>query len=226
MGEWWIVDSKLILIDGIPGSGKSTTGEWLCNYLVTNATRARFYDEMAEHHPLRIYDWTIESLEPEDEAGRFQGIVIEKFREFAVNCLAGTTVHIMEAYLFQDTLCFAYMMGMDGARIRRLFHEIANILKPTNPTLIFYQQMDVERNWRWICELRGPEFTQKRCGLYTDDDFARAGREWAAIQEFALSLVDEWTCPKIVIQNTDYRWGDYRRRILGELGLERWTDSV
>lgn len=79
-------------------------------------------------------------------------------------------VTIMESYVFQDTIGFAFNMQMDEKRILKLTKKIQTILSRLDPILIYYYQVNVEQNWRWICKIRGREFTEDRCGLYTDKD--------------------------------------------------------
>jgi thymidylate kinase len=96
--------SKLIGVDGIPGSGKSTTGEWISSRLNSSRVANRFYHEMENGHPLRIYDKTIKSLVDPDEADWFTNKVTQLFSSFVCNQLNSETVLIIEAYVFQDTV--------------------------------------------------------------------------------------------------------------------------
>lgn len=50
--------------------------------------------------------------------------------------------------------------------------------------------------------------------LHTDEDFRQAGELWGGSQSFVRSFVDAWDIPKLVIENRDYRWDEYTRRIM------------
>lgn len=205
--------TRLILIDGMPGSGKSTTGQWLKETLESNKIPCRFFHELEQNHPLRIYDKHFDSFTNPEEAEWFIAKVKQLFRDFVEERLHKHEIAIVESYLFQNTIGFAYNMGMDESLLLDLAASIQSVLLPLQPALIYYYQVHVERNWRWICELRGPEFTQGRCGLYTDDDFVQAGSFWTANQHFVSAIVQEWEIPKLVIRNEHYLWAEYKTRI-------------
>lgn len=204
---------KLIIVDGIPGSGKSTTGSMLQARLEELRIPSRFIHELEDHHPLRIYDRQFTSFKIEEEADWFAAKVKQLFHDFAADRVDRDEIAIVDSYVFQDTLAFAYNMGMDRQRLMLLTESIQSSLQVLNPILIYYVQKNVEQHWRWICEIRGTAFAHDRCGLYTDEDFIRAGEFWTSTQECMLSIVEQWEIPKVIIPNKDYLWEEYRERI-------------
>ena len=213
------MNSKLILIDGMPGSGKSTTGlaihEQLNNLNIANV----FYHELDDHHPLRIYDRQFTSFSIVEEAEWFIAKVEQLFMNFVNNPIHCNQITIVEGSVFQNTIGFAYNMQMSEDRIMDLTYRIQNILSALNPELIYVYQDNVEQHWRWICDLRGPEFTQGRCGLYTDDDFIEAGKFWTKNQDFIFPIVQNWDIPKLILRNKEYMWNEYKLQIFDFLKL-------
>lgn len=65
------MNTKLILIDGMPGSGKSTTGYFISERLNELQIPNRFYHELEENHPLRIYDRQFTSFTDLEESEWF-----------------------------------------------------------------------------------------------------------------------------------------------------------
>ncbi|GIO91099.1 hypothetical protein [Paenibacillus lactis] len=212
------MNTKLILIDGMPGSGKSTTGYFISERLNELQIPNRFYHELEDNHPLRIYDRQFTSFTDIEESEWFSAKVEQLFNTFVNDHIERDEVTIMESYVFQDTIGFAFNMQMNEQRILKLTKKIQTILSRLDPILIYYYQVNVEQNWRWICEIRGREFTEDRCGLYTDKDFIEAGKFWARNQNFVFDIVKEWNIPKLIIKNEDYKWEEYRNRIIDFLG--------
>lgn len=213
------MNSRLILIDGMPGSGKSTAGlaihEQLNNLIIANV----FYHELDDHHPLRIYDRQFTSFSIVEEAEWFIAKVEQLFMNFVNNPIHRNQITIVEGSIFQNTIGFAYNMQMSEDRIMDLTHRIQNILSALNPELIYVYQDNVEQHWRWICDVRGPEFTQGRCGLYTDADFVEAGKFWTKNQDFIFPIVQNWDIPKLILRNKEYMWNEYKLQIFDFLKL-------
>jgi adenylate kinase family enzyme len=60
-------DTKLIILDGLPGSGKSTTAQWLELQLQRNGFDAQWYWEGDVPHPQWWYEnWTGAEYAPPD----------------------------------------------------------------------------------------------------------------------------------------------------------------
>ncbi|MDR6723641.1 hypothetical protein J2W91_002103 [Paenibacillus amylolyticus] len=213
------MNSRLILIDGMPGSGKSTTGLAIHEQLNEQKIANVFYHELDDHHPLRIYDRQFTSFSIVEEAEWFIAKVEQLFTDFVNNPIHRNQITIVESSTFQNTIGFAYNMQMSEDRIMDLTRRIQNILSALNPELIYVYQDNVEQHWRWICDVRGPEFTQGRCGLYSDDDFVEAGKFWTKNQDFVCNIVQHWDIPKLIIQNKGYKWDEYKLNIFEFLKL-------
>lgn len=214
-----MLNTKLIIIDGIPGSGKSTTGQRIKDRMDALGIPNRFYHEMEDNHPLRVYDKIYESLADPEEAEEFISKVERLFSRFVQDRNALEEVTIIESWLFQDTISFAYNTGMAHERILGFAASLQEILSEMKPVLIYYYQVEVERNWRWICEVRGPAFAHDRCGLYTDEDFKQAGIMWGSNQEFVHGIVQKWEIPKLIIKNENYLWDQYVRSVMNFLDI-------
>ena len=49
-----MINTKLILVDGITGSGKSTTAQFIARQLEKNGIKARWYNELEIGNPLHV----------------------------------------------------------------------------------------------------------------------------------------------------------------------------
>ena len=205
---------KLIIVDGIPGSGKSTLSEMISKELTKQEINNIFYHELTENHPLFIYERKFTSFKNEGEAEYYFNRVIELFNRFVESHKNESEVIIIESVLFQDTISFAYNMGMNWLKIEELFRKLVDILRSMNPILIYFYQINVRRNWEILGKIRGVEWI---ASLHTQEGLDEAERDWKPNQEFIKSLIEEWEIPKLIIENKDYLWEQYNERTKGFL---------
>lgn len=203
---------RLIIIDGIPGSGKTTTAKKVLDRLNTKQIRTQCLLEQQEFHPLLLNDIDYNSLQTEEGADLYIQLLTSRFNDFVKEQLTSTNeAIIIESVLFQDAINVSHLNGMNQRQLLNLCSQLQRILEPLNPCLIYYYQMNVEEQWRFICNVRGNEWGP--VSLHTDEDFKQAGEVWAQSQTFVRAVVDEWEIPKLIIENTDYLWHEYTHRI-------------
>ncbi|OAB28383.1 hypothetical protein PMSD_22960 [Paenibacillus macquariensis subsp. defensor] len=207
---------KLIIVDGIPGSGKSTLSEMISNELSKQEIKNIFYHELTKDHPLFVHERKFTTFKDQGEAEYYFNRVIELFNRFVELHKNEPEVIIIESIVFQDTLSFAYNMGMELPKIEELFNLLVDILSRLNPVLIYIYQLNVRRNWEIIGKIRGVEWIPS---LHTQEGLDEAERDWKPNQEFIKSLIEEWQIPKLIIENKDYLWEQYTERTKEFLGV-------
>ncbi|WP_040949312.1 hypothetical protein [Gorillibacterium massiliense] len=208
-----IKKKRLVVIDGMPGSGKTTCATMIANKLTSWNIINRCILELEENHPLFIHDHRFSSFEDDEQADLYIRLLQSKFKDFVNKCTNDIhDVTIIESVLFQDAINCAHHMGMNHDKLLHLSSSLMGILEPLEPLLIYFYQVDVEGQWRFICGVRGNEWGP--VSLHTDDDFREAGILWGGSQSFVRSIIDSWEVPKIIIENKDYHWDEYSNRII------------
>ncbi|WP_308637492.1 P-loop NTPase family protein [Paenibacillus silvisoli] len=206
------MQKRFIIIDGMPGSGKTTTAMRITEKLTALGLSARCFLEQEEAHPLMITDVEFGDLSSEEAAERYSELFTACYRAFVEQQLCSPhDIVIIESVMFQDTINVAHLMGMPPDRLLRLFRTLQQTVMPLNPALIYYYHVDVEGQWRHICGIRGNEWGP--VSLHADEDFKQAGDVWERSQTFVRAAVDDWEIPKLIIENRDYLWADYDSRI-------------
>lgn len=202
---------RLVIIDGMPGSGKTTCANMVSEKLSSWNVSNRCYLELEANHPLMLHGFTFNSLENE-EADLFISQIQARFSDFVdmqLNSMHDVT--IIESVLFQDAISCCYHMGMNADKLRNFTRSLQEIIAPLNPVLIYFYQVNVEGQWRFICKVRGNEWGS--VSLHTDDDFKEAGALWSGSQAFVREIVDYWDIPKLIIENKDYKWDEYAKLV-------------
>lgn len=228
-----MLNTKLILIDGITGSGKSTTAQFLANQLKKNGVKVKWYHEEETDHPLG-YEEDVEVFISQAEMEKFLGIIPKLWGQFVKQVRHSDEVHIIESHLMQDTVRILFQNNLEEARIIDFVMEIEDIIKPLNPALIYFHQQDANRSIRKIWERRGAAWKK----WFVDSDIqtpyvkssgltGEAGviKLWSDYQNFTNQLFERYHFKKLSMENSVGKWDDYHQQILDFLDLKLVTEN-
>lgn len=207
-------DTKLILIEGLPGAGKSTTTRYLQNALNRQGIECRGYLEDERPHPIDCLDFAIEGL-PER--------VIPLWENFVRQARKKPAITILESRLWQSTGLYMYMGSVDEEEIVDFTHQVYKVIYPLFPILIHLDQDDTETALKRLYALRGKEWMDAAIAetlQYSwfqprdDDEFTRWVKFFEAWGKVAARLFDDWRGGKIRIMNPHEDWDNAHRQIL------------
>lgn len=208
-----MTDTRLILVDGLPGSGKSTLSKWLSDELSARNIGHTLLEEQVENHPLRIYDPIYTDFTQLDQSREFRRRTVDLYWAFVASRRDNPQATIVDGWFFGATIGFTMSFRMDWSDSTDFAFDLMEMVYALDPVVIYIAQADVEMNWRRTCEMRGDEWVKKHCGFTEDIDYVKAGISWSAIQEYCLAIIRSWTVPKLIIENTDYDWDDHKAKI-------------
>lgn len=130
---------ELILIEGLPGSGKSSLAEWLCEHINAQGTPATWVPELERDHPV-IDRSTMRTA----SASGYGDRCIARWAEFsnAVQRLEPRKTIILDACLFQSTVRFLVEYEHGADEIDRYLPTVEGFLAPLYPIVIYLTQTD------------------------------------------------------------------------------------
>ncbi len=131
--------SRLILIEGLPGSGKTSLAQWLCETLEARGTSATWVPELQRDHPV-IDKATMRTARDPGYADR----CIARWQAFAtrVQAVDSPQVFILEACLFQGTIRFLVEYERAAREIDSYLPAVEQCLAPLRPHLVYLVQTD------------------------------------------------------------------------------------
>ena len=220
-----MIDTRLIVLDGLPGSGKTTTAEWLTSQLQQQNIDIWYLLENDTTHPLwwyRYWDGN-DYLTPD-----FDNIPIETFLEASLSRWRGFVDSsnqsvLTESVFFQDAVAMFLMGGATPTRLMEYARKVQQIAQALNPVLIYFRQSEVSSALQRICAIRGKEFEDelvmnmenfpylKQRNLKGLDGVATL---WQNIHELTDVIFDEYKIRKLAINASEGNWTDYRQKIL------------
>jgi hypothetical protein len=221
----------VILVEGLPGSGKSTTGQRLQRQL---GAPARWVSEMVGEHPVYLFHdrASLNALGADLADGRHEEVIeraIAKWATFADATRSAGQLQILDSCLF-GYLTWTLYPHFDVAPpvVHAYVDRVVELLRPLAPRLLYLQQRDVGAALQRIRPARGGRMLEGYEQRAVDSPFGKrrglAGFEglvayWRAWRELADAAFERVPIAKLAVDTTDGDWAAYDRAIGAFLGL-------
>jgi hypothetical protein len=121
-----MLNTKLILIEGLPGAGKTTATAHLGTLLQQCGLTCRWFLEGDEPHPITCLDLKLRDLPQK---------LPPLWKTFTEQVQQDPTVTIIESRLWQNTALFMFMSEYPVAEIIQLHQLVWQVLAPLAPRL-------------------------------------------------------------------------------------------
>ena len=216
--------TKLIFVEGLPGSGKSTTAQFIWMQLQKHGVKCRWYYEEENPHPVALFD----SSSVDKTATAMIPGALSRWKSFVLQAVHSDEIIIVESHLFQDNIFSLLEKDLDRPKILAFIHAITEACRCLEPVLIYLFQSDYSQTLRRICTHRGLIIERIYIALAEQSGFGqRKGVQgfpgwvqfWEAVKEITEQLFAELDIPKLAIENSAGRWHDYYRQICDFLKL-------
>ncbi len=159
--------TKLIIVEGLPGTGKSTTASKIAEELKHQGKKVVCVDEGVPNHPADYADYDFPDFDTE------RRLILEKWQEF-VSQADEDTIYVFNCIFLQNPMCET-MMRFDlppeasGAYIS----EIAQIIRPMKPVILYLSQPDVKATVDRVLDERGEGWLNAVIGYHTEQGYGK-----------------------------------------------------
>ena len=219
-----LLGTKLILVEGLPGCGKSSMAQYICDQLWRNGHQSRWIYEEEEPHPVappgRISDF--------ETTDAYSRSLLNRWRSFASEADQSDEITILEARFFQDVI-FGFLRD-DTERQTILDHvkDAGDICGPLRPVLIYFYQPDNATTMRRICDARGARMEQFYINRNQSDLYGRRHhltgfdglvRFWLDVRHVIDQLLIELAVPVLSVDISDQLWPNYQEQVGAFLSL-------
>jgi hypothetical protein len=119
--------SRIILIEGLPGSGKTTPAKFLSGVMTEEGIDHQTHYEMSEDKPVKFI-WPGES--------NFQEELIAQWKLISEDVIRNSSVLLMESLYWQWTTDFMVGAKFDPHDIINVNLALDEILRPASPALV------------------------------------------------------------------------------------------
>src|SRR5215831_2757194 len=216
--------ARLILIEGFPGAGKSTTAQFLARVVARRGSRARWIYEGEVPNP----------LVPPVPAGDYQSweqfvdLRVERWRAFAAAAADHDVTIVPESALLQLPVFTMLRHDVETSLITGLVERLAEAAAPLRPKLVYLARRDPETALRAIGEHRGFSWLLLNAGSSEGFPFTKARglagfdglfAYWRAHAELCDAIVETLDVPKLVLDVDAGDWPARRRQICDFVGI-------
>jgi len=230
-----MLGTRIIFVDGLPGSGKSTTAQYVAGALEQRGIRYRLLREREPDHPLNVGT----DLHPSGSTtgarmfaaytiGSFVEESLARWNAFVAEAKGSELVNVLDSHPFQNSVRVLSQMDADPVMMAAYQSRVEERAAELGPVLIYLDPGDAERTIRAIAEQRGPAWTNYMIAVVTECPYASSrrlqGMDGAvAIMRAYKHLLDDsvarFPFPKLVLSDCHRRWQDCHARILQFLEL-------
>lgn len=158
---------KLILVEGLPASGKSTAASRIAAMLDGRGNKVICLDEGVPGHPADYDNYDFPDFETEREQ------ILEKWRQF-VQAAQEDTTYVFNCIFLQNPMCETMMrFDLTEAESSAYIREIAEIIRPMNPLILYLRQKDVKTAVDGVLQERGDGWLNAVIGYHVDQGYGK-----------------------------------------------------
>ena len=159
--------TNLIIVEGLPGSGKSTTADMIAEVLKEKRKKVCCVDEGAHEHPADYADYDFPDFATEREK------ILRKWQSFVENA-DKDTIYVFNCIFLQNPMCETMMrFGMPEEASLEYIAEIAKIIRPLNPVIIYIDQPDVKKTVDSVLAERGINWMNAVIDYHTSQGYGK-----------------------------------------------------
>ncbi len=221
-------DSKLVMITGMSGTGKSSTSQQLAKQYELNGIACRWIHEEIENHPIRKEgEFAIDRLDTEEGMEKNVTEMLSRWKSLADEIASSNRVYIMEGCFYQSIIRYLFASCYTEDQIKAYHREVLEILKPLRPTLVFLYRSQVKESFQQAFEVRGEQWKKIILNWQDEGYFkyhpytseASIYKMYEHYQRLSNEHFEEYPDNKIKLNTADGHWQKHLQELSQYLGL-------
>jgi thymidylate kinase len=225
-----VIDTRLICLDGLPGSGKSTTSQRLWLHLQDNGYQARWCYEHGPDTPIWRGAERFELARSDvSDSGFMRALLLSRWAEHVAELRTGEAIVLMDSSLLHTSIVVMVALSFDARSILRCLEDVADVIAPLDPVSVYLRPTDVRAAMQAVSgQRRSGEFILplielmagtryfKQHGLTGFDGVVQFFERCRDITDQTFAMLP---FRKLIIDYSDQSWTSYERSITDFLAL-------
>jgi hypothetical protein len=231
-------DTKLIFVEGLPGSGKTTTASWLASRLQAERLRVNLVLEHQPEHPLNVGGTLHPSGSTTGEAffhrytpASFVHESLQRWHAFVCDAVQTDAISVLDSYPFQNSVRILLQLNATSDCMAEYARQIEALIMPLQPMLMYFTHRDLSHAFHSLSDIstrRGKAWTDYMVELVTHCPYAMARRlegfsgALAVLSDYKLlidALLRQSHLPRLVLEDCAKDWEGCYQQIAAFLGL-------
>jgi len=224
--------TKLIIVSGMSGAGKSTTSQYISKLYKDNGIDNIWYHEEMDNHPIRWKDggeFKVADYKTEQGMGLNIKDLLTRWRVFIDTTKTSKKVHVMEGCIFQNIVRYFFPAGYKRQQIIDFYQELFQILGEIDTSLVFLYSTNPQKtlekafitrgeSWKKIILDPGDEIYYKINGYQGDESIYAM---WTDCRDLSKTIFDNLAIDKLIlkIDPEKKQWEDHHKKIAAHFAL-------
>jgi tRNA uridine 5-carbamoylmethylation protein Kti12 len=223
------MNKKLILFEGIPGSGKSTFARFITVQLERNGYTPILYLETTADHPIFIRN-TI------DDTNAWMEAYLNNWNNFLTSENYEGSIIVMESALIQNPILNLLNKDIERDRIKSFIIDLSSMLREHDTSLIFlYQEDSLTAIDNMIKSRGGAQFLMQKYEEFKEEKYyINRNREGPELHlgflkeydDISKVIIDQMKINVLSIENSKKEWQSYEKKLLGQYNLKFTPDPI
>jgi hypothetical protein len=218
-------ETTLIFVEGLPGSGRTTTASWLAARLPSERLLVNLSLEHQPEHPLHgggtlhpSGDTTGEAFFRRYTPASFVHESLQRWQAFVCAALQAEAISVLDSYPFQNSIRVLLPLNATPDCLQAYAGHVEALVLPLQPVLIYVTHRDLIHAFHTLSHIsaqRGQAWADYVVELLTHCPYARARHlegfscALAVLRDYKQltdSLVRHSRCPRIVLEDGAGGW--------------------
>ena len=221
--------NNLILIEGLPGSGKSSTAHWLHHSFRQSRIPSQWFYELSEFHPLAL-----RSNESKISRSQLPTKNIEVWKRFIQSEINECEVVIIDSGFFQKNIMHMMNSNIEIETIQEYARQVEDLVSECNTHFVYLDAGYAEKHLQRVFRVRGKRFQNALTEWSNNTEYSISKgyvgiegclKYWRDYKGLCDRIYERSKLRKIKVGVTNEPWSDHHQTLSRYLKVSNYNQS-